>query len=114
MQKNPFMILLPEDMIRNSILKRRLISPKASWLTTRAIIKYRIEVLPKEIQFTCVNEILITDLNDDNYQDIILGENNYSLKPQYARFDAGFAHLLMGSEDGYHEARTNRDFNSGS
>ncbi|MCK4678996.1 MAG: hypothetical protein KAT48_12750, partial [Bacteroidales bacterium] len=51
--------------------------------------------------FTCVNVIIATDLNDDNYIDIILGENNHSYKPQFGRLDAGFAHLLSGSENGF-------------
>ena len=81
--------------------KKRLLSLKVLWLTIRANNQYRIETLPKEIQFTCVNVILTTDLNGDNYKDIILGENNFSFKPQFGRLDAGFAHLLMGSDSGF-------------
>jgi len=45
--------------------------------------------------------ILATDLDGDNYTDLILGENNHSFKPQFGRLDAGFAHLLRGSENGF-------------
>ncbi len=88
--------LMPDDIIRNSILKRGYY-PESILAYNQGENQYRIEALPKEIQFTCVNVILTTDLNDDNYMDIVLGENNFSLKPQFGRLDAGFAHLLLGS-----------------
>jgi len=92
--------LLPDDMVKNSILKEVTIS-ESILAYNQGENQYRIEALPKEIQFTCVNVILTTDLNDDNYKDIILGENNYNFKPQFGRLDAGFAHLILGSESGF-------------
>lgn len=92
--------LLPESFIKNSIIRKVNIS-ESIIAFNKGENEYRIENLPKEIQFTCVNKILITDLNGDKYPDIILGENNFSLKPQYTRFDAGFAHVLLGSDSGY-------------
>ena len=92
--------LIPDDIIKNSILKEVTIS-ESIVAYNQGENQYRIEALPKEIQFTCVNVILTTDLNGDNYKDIILGENNFSFKPQFGRLDAGFAHLMMGSESGF-------------
>lgn len=92
--------LLPDDVVANSILKEVIIS-ESVLAFNEGENQYRIEALPQEIQFTCVNVILATDLNDDNYTDIILGENNYGYKPQFGRLDAGFAHLLSGSESGF-------------
>ncbi len=91
--------LIPDAIIKNSILKEVTIS-ESIVAYNEGENQYRIEMLPKEIQFTCVNVILTTDLNDDNYNDIILGENNFSFKPQFGRLDAGFAHLLLGSASG--------------
>ena len=91
--------LIPDDIIKNSILKEVTIS-ESIVAYNEGENQYRIEMLPKEIQFTCVNVILTTDLNDDNYNDIILGENNFSFKPQFGRLDAGFAHMLLGSATG--------------
>lgn len=92
--------LLPDDLVKNSILKKVNIS-ESIVAYNQGENQYRIETLPKEIQFTCVNVILTTDLNGDNFKDIILGENNFSLKPQFGRLDAGFAHLLLGSKSGF-------------
>jgi hypothetical protein len=92
--------LLPADLIKNSIKKEVNIS-ESIVAYNQGNNQYKIEKLPKEIQFTCVNTILTTDLNGDNYKDIILGENNFSFKPQFGRLDAGFAHLIMGSDSGF-------------
>jgi hypothetical protein len=92
--------LIPDDIIKNSILKEVTIS-ESILAYNEGKNQYRIEALPKEIQFTCVNTILATDLNGDNYKDLILGENNFSFKPQFGRLDAGFAHLMMGSDTGF-------------
>jgi hypothetical protein len=92
--------LLPDDIVKNSIKKEVTIS-ESIVAYNQGNNQYRIEKLPKEIQFTCVNTILTTDLNGDKYKDIILGENNFSFKPQFGRLDAGFAHLMMGSDSGF-------------
>lgn len=92
--------LLPDDLVKNSIKKEVNIS-ESIVAYNQGNNQYRIEKLPKEIQFTCVNTILTTDLNGDNYKDIILGENDFSFKPQFGRLDAGFAHLMMGSDSGF-------------
>ena len=92
--------LFPDAIVANSILKE-VITSESVLAYNEGENLYRIEALPREIQFTCVNVIITTDLNDDNYIDIILGENNHSYKPQFGRLDAGFAHLLSGSESGF-------------
>ena len=92
--------LFPDAIVANSILKE-VITSESVLAYNEGENLYRIEALPREIQFTCVNVIIATDLNDDNYIDIILGENNHSYKPQFGRLDAGFAHLLSGSENGF-------------
>lgn len=92
--------LVPDNVIKNSILKKVTVS-ESILAYNMGNNQFRTEVLPKEIQLTCVNTILTADLNDDNYVDIILGENNYGFRPQFGRLDAGFAHLLSGSESGF-------------
>jgi len=94
--------LVPDEVIKNSILKEVTVF-ETILAYNQGENQYRIEALPNEIQFTCVNVILSTDLNGDNYKDIVLGENNFGLKPQFGRLDAGFAHLLLGSNKGFME-----------
>jgi enediyne biosynthesis protein E4 len=95
--------LFPEDIIKKSILKQVNISESVVAYNQGNDL-FKIVALPKEIQFTCVNAILATDVNNDKYKDIILGENNFNFKPQFGRLDAGFAHLLEGSESGFMKA----------
>jgi hypothetical protein len=92
--------LIPDDLLKNSIV-REVTIPESILAYNEGKNQFRIERLPKEIQFTCVNVIATADLNDDNYMDIILGENNFGFKPQFGRLDAGFAHFLLGSEKGF-------------
>jgi hypothetical protein len=92
--------LMPGDILGNSILRKAIIL-ESVLAYNEGENQYRIEALPKEIQLTCVNVILTADLNGDNYMDIVLGENNFGLKPQFGRLDAGFAHLLQGGKSGF-------------
>jgi enediyne biosynthesis protein E4 len=91
--------LIPENILKNSILRKVTIS-ESIVAYNQGQNQFKTEALPQEIQFTSVNTILTTDLNDDHYTDIILGENNFNFKPQFGRLDAGFAHLIPGSKSG--------------
>lgn len=58
--------------------------------------KFSIKVLPGRVQWSCVCGISCTDVNDDGNPDLIMGGNNYGLKPQFSRQDASFGHVLLG------------------
>jgi len=91
--------LFSEELIKNSLFKE--VTTSLSLIAyNEGNNNFRIVALPKDVQFTCVNEILVTDINGDKYPDLLLGENNHSLKPQYGRFDAGFVHLIKGNKEG--------------
>jgi len=92
--------LFPEEVIANSILKE-VTTSESLVAYNEGENQFRTEALPQEIQYTCVNVIVSADLNMDHYPDIILGENNHGYKPQFGRFDAGFAHIIAGSENGF-------------
>jgi hypothetical protein len=57
--------------------------------------------LPIEAQFSPIYAIMIDDLNDDGYQDLILGGNQYLVKPQFGRFDASKGLVILGSKEGF-------------
>lgn len=56
--------------------------------------------LPVESQFSNVYAILVEDFTRDNKPDILLGGNNYRVKPEVGRYDASFGLLLEGRGDG--------------
>jgi enediyne biosynthesis protein E4 len=62
--------------------------------------KFEIKILPKEVQFSSVNTICTMDVNNDGILDIILGGNQYEFKPQFARLDANYGSVLLGSKLG--------------
>lgn len=57
--------------------------------------------LPAEAQYTTIFTSLITDLNKDGYLDILLGGNQFNVKPQFGRQDASKGLILFGSEEGF-------------
>lgn len=58
--------------------------------------KFSVVVLPSRVQWSCVCGISCTDVNDDGITDLVMGGNNYGLKPQFSRQDASFGHVLLG------------------
>ena len=61
--------------------------------------KFEIQILPKEVQFSCVNTILTMDVNNDGILDLILGGNQYEFKPQFSRLDSNYASVLLGNKN---------------
>jgi hypothetical protein len=64
---------------------------------------FTIKNLPTEVQFSSVNAIEVLDIDQDGKDDIILGGNEYAYKPQYARLDASFGHVLMAKDSETYE-----------
>ena len=50
--------------------------------------------LPERVQWSSVYAIACGDFNKDGKADIVLGGNNYEMKPQFSRQDASFGHIL--------------------
>lgn len=56
--------------------------------------------LPKEAQFSTIYSICLTDFNNDNHIDMLIGGNLYSVKPEIGIYDASKGLALVGSGDG--------------
>ena len=61
---------------------------------------FEIKKLPQEAQLAPVYAILITDIDDDGNQDILLGGNLHNVKPEVGRYDASYGVFLQGSRKG--------------
>lgn len=57
--------------------------------------------LPNEAQYSPTFAIESFDLNKDGFQDLILGGNQYLVKPQFGRYDASKGLILLGTEAGF-------------
>jgi hypothetical protein len=96
--------LFPEDVLANSIVRE--VSMAESILAfNEGNMVFRVEALPRDIQLSSVNTIHVSDLNQDGWADLVLGENSLNMKPQFGRMDAGFAQVLMGSDSGFDPPR---------
>ena len=58
--------------------------------------KFHISKLPNRVQWSCVCGITCSDVNADGNMDIIMGGNNFEIKPQFSRQDASYGHVLLG------------------
>ena len=92
--------ILPANILQNSLVKEAR--------TFRSVVAFqegeldfRVESLPREIQYSSVNRILVDDVNKDGFPDLLLGGNDFNYKPQFGRLDAGFFNLVPGSEKGF-------------
>ncbi len=70
--------------------------------------KFKVVPLPKEVQFSCVNAIQITDLNGDGQPDLVLAGNDAGFMPQFSKLDASFGHALLNRGSGKFERVENR------
>ena len=87
------------DVISNSILKTAYVQESVIAIN-KGSGQFEIKVLPKEVQFSCVDAICTLDVNKDGILDIILGGNQYEFKPQFARLDANYGSVLLGNKNG--------------
>jgi hypothetical protein len=62
--------------------------------------KFTIQELPGPVQFSCVNTIRCTDINNDGKSDIILGGNEFGFQPQFGRLDACAVTVLLNTGQG--------------
>lgn len=57
--------------------------------------QFAVERLPDVVQFSSVNAILPTDINNDGKMDLMLGTNKFDFQPQFSRLDAAYGHVLL-------------------
>ncbi len=62
--------------------------------------RYKLEPLPVQAQFSTVNQVIISDVNRDGNDDLMLFGNNEFFKLRLGRFDANYGTLLLGKGDG--------------
>ena len=61
---------------------------------------FTVEPLPYMVQLSSVNAIAVTDLNEDNKPDLLLGGNLLDFPPQFGRLDGSYGHVLINSGGG--------------
>ncbi|TVP46935.1 MAG: hypothetical protein EA341_13275, partial [Mongoliibacter sp.] len=70
---------------------------------------FEIKVLPRMAQRSWIYSILVTDLNGDGIEDLILAGNLKGAKPEVGQYDASYGEVLIGNGDGTFEYLPNRE-----
>ena len=92
--KNSIQDLFEPAVLKNSIVK------KANHFSSVIAInhgagQFEIKNLPPEVQLSCVNAIVVEDLNNDSFDDLVIGGNNTYLLPQFSMIDACRGKVLL-------------------
>lgn len=58
---------------------------------------FSIQKLPVMLQLSSVNAICVTDINNDNKPDLIIGGNKFGFPPQFGRLDASYGGVLVNN-----------------
>ena len=62
--------------------------------------QFKLKALPKESQWSLIQDILIDDFNEDGNLDVILIGNDYGVEPVAGRYDASYGTVLKGNGKG--------------
>ncbi|MFD2033196.1 VCBS repeat-containing protein [Belliella marina] len=71
--------------------------------------KFEIHALPKKAQRSWMYAALVTDVDGDGIQDIIMAGNLAGAKPEVGQYDASYGEVLLGKGDGTFQYSENRD-----
>ncbi|MBN3521672.1 VCBS repeat-containing protein [Algoriphagus lutimaris] len=63
-------------------------------------LNFRLQKLPAEAQFAPIEAIEVVDLNQDGYQDLILGGNKTGASPYYGAYQGSWGQILLGDSLG--------------
>lgn len=61
---------------------------------------FTIHKLPGVTQLSNIDAILVTDVNNDKYPDLIVGGNLFGFPPQFCRLDASYGTILLNNGKG--------------
>jgi len=62
--------------------------------------EFEIKKLPFEAQYSCVNDIIVRDFNNDQKLDLLIAGNMFAVEPETPRNDGGVGMLLLGDGQG--------------
>ncbi len=79
---------------------------ESSYLNNLGEGKFEIKALPRELQMSPINGVVIYDLNQDGRLDVLLGGNAYANEVSTGRYDAGLGSVLLGNGDGSFEVKS--------
>nr|WP_009036057.1 VCBS repeat-containing protein [Indibacter alkaliphilus] len=100
-------IFTPQEL-RNAVMQELNFRESAVMLN-RGEGKFEIKALPRMAQRSWIYSILVTDLNGDGVEDLILAGNLKSAKPEVGQYDASYGEVLLGNGDGTFDYVQNKE-----
>ena len=91
--------LFPAELVKDAEVKN-LNFPSSVIALNDGKGNFTVTKLPAVLQFSCVNAITATDINNDGLTDLITGGNKFGWQPQFGRLDADFGNVLLNKGDG--------------
>jgi len=86
-----------KDILDNSLI-RKIDETRSMIFMSDDINSYFKVPMPQEVQYSSVHAIDLYDINSDGQMDLLLGGNQYLVKPQYGAFDASKGWILFGDQ----------------
>ncbi len=80
--------------------KKQVFTLKTIYFENKGNLDFIPHDLPWEAQISSVHDILVHDINNDEYPDLILGGNTYEISTQLGRLDASYGEILLNDKKG--------------
>lgn len=85
-----------EETLGNSVLKE-IVLLKSCVFRNNGDGTFGREELPREAQFSAVQDVLVHDFNADARPDVAVVGNDYAIRPSYGRYDASYGWCLLNT-----------------
>ncbi len=90
--------------------KRQVFRLETTYFQNNGDTNFTAYSLPWQAQISSVHDILIDDINEDGYPDMVLGGNIYELNTQLSRLDASYGLMLLNDAKGNFKEYTKPGF----
>ncbi len=93
------------DRLKDSIQVKKVYEMRSSLIENLGDGSFRLQPLPKRMQFAPILALTSADFNGDGYQDLLAGGNMHRIRPSLGgRHDASYGWYLKGKGNGTFEA----------
>ncbi|MEO0339135.1 MAG: FG-GAP-like repeat-containing protein, partial [Bacteroidota bacterium] len=100
-------IFTPEE--RKGTVTKEVYNLESSILLNQGNGKFEVKALPLEAQYAPAMGLLVEDIDKDGKLDVLVGGNQYRVKPEVGRYDANYGLWLKGNGDGTFQPIKSKD-----